>query len=378
MPMHPAALSAAAAPPVAPAETKLEAEAKQRLLRETLRAATPRTRATLSADEKLGTWAKAAPAEDSFFSRATRLTACLGTPREAASASAASATTGVFEISAAVAATPDPRDPSAAAEVERIDAAAAAEAAAAGAPAAAAPVDGAASAAAEVAAAAAAGGSALEAVRARIAERYGISTEEYDERKDIPLSERTILSSGEFVGLQQTLKARLRTALHAQEEARLPSYRLKAKVAQHLDTSAAENWGPACALALVDVESYRLQLAFEEAVRSKQAELHAAAQEQRATQQRLASRNRLRVAFQGSRAIGMMRMASGAASSKGGGGGRRKSMAPGGRGGRRKSMALSAASCRALPPDLLASSDGTQCVVVDARRPCSRSARGAA
>ena len=77
-------------------------------------------------------------------------------------------------------------------------------------------------------------------------------------------------------------------------------------------------------------------------MRSKQAELHAAAQEQRATQQRLASRNRLRVAFQGSRAIGMMRMASsGAASSKGGGGGRRKSMAPGGRGGRRKSMALS-------------------------------------
>ena len=56
----------------------------------------------------------------------------------------------------------------------------------------------------------------------------------------------------------------------------------------------------------------------------------------------MASRNRLRVAFQGSRAIGMMRMASsGAASSKGGGGGRRKSMAPGGRGGRRKSMALS-------------------------------------
>ena len=81
-----------------------------------------------------------------------------------------------------------------------------------------------------------------------VAERYGISTEEYDERKDIPLSERTILSRGEFVGLQQTLKARLRTALHAQEEARLPSYRLKAKVAQHLDTSAAENWGPACAL----------------------------------------------------------------------------------------------------------------------------------
>ena len=165
-------------------------------------------------------------------------------------------------------------------------------------------------------AAAAAGGSALEAVRTRIAERYD-PTEEYDERKDIPLSERTILSRGEFVGLQQTLKARLRTALHAQEEARLPSYRLKAKVAQHLDTSAAENWGPACALALVDVESYRLQLAFEEAVRSKQAELHAAAQEQRATQQRLASRNRLRVAFQGSRAIGMMRMASsGAASSR--------------------------------------------------------------
>ena len=178
-------------------------------------------------------------------------------------------------------------------------------------------------------------------MRTRIAERYGISTEEYDERKDIPLSERTILSRGEFVGLQQTLKARLRTALHAQEEARLPSYRLKAKVAQHLDTSAAENWGPACALALVDVESYRLQLAFEEAVRSKQAELHAAAQEQRATQQRLASRNRLRVAFQGSRAIGMMRMASSGAASSKGGGGRRKSMAPGGRGGRRKSMALS-------------------------------------
>ena len=122
-------------------------------------------------------------------------------------------------------------------------------------------------------------------MRTRIAERYGISAEEYDERKDIPLSERTILSRGEFVGLQQTLKARLRTALHAQEEARLPSYRLKAKVAQHLDTSAAENWGPACALALVDVESYRLQLAFEEAA-VEQAELHAAAQEQRATQQR--------------------------------------------------------------------------------------------
>ena len=93
----------------------------------------------------------------------------------------------------------------------------------------------------------------------------------------------------------------------------------------------------------------------------------AAAQEQRATQQRLASRNWLRVAFQGSRAIGMMRMASsGAASSKGGGGGRRKSMAPGGRGGRRKSMALSGGIVPGAgrPPRRHRAAE-YQCVVVD-------------
>ena len=62
--------------------------------------------------------------------------------------------------------------------------------------------------------------------------------------QDIPVDERTALSRGEFVRLQQLSRRRLAGSLADQTAARVPLYRLRAKAAQHIDVSAVRHWGP--------------------------------------------------------------------------------------------------------------------------------------
>ena len=116
-------------------------------------------------------------------------------------------------------------------------------------------------------------GALLNTVRDEYAERYGISLDELERRQDIPLGERTALNRGEFVRLQQLSRRRLAGTLAEQTAARVPLYRLRAKAAQHIDVSAASNWGAGPMLKLLQTEVQGLQEGFEAAMRRREEQL---------------------------------------------------------------------------------------------------------
>lgn len=169
--------------------------------------------------------------------------------------------------------------------------------------------------------------SVLASVRARLAESYGTTVEELSRRDGIPISELVNLNRGEFVFLQNELRGQLHSTLEVQDEARRALYRFKARAAQHLDATAARNWGAERVCAMLEAESRKMQGTFEQVVQRKQAEMDAREEELK-TQE--LSRQRLR------KATMLGRMAVRLSPQKGGGGGGDFFRAVGAAGGRRK------------------------------------------
>ena len=155
------------------------------------------------------------------------------------------------------------------------------------------------------------GGDVLATVRAFLAVQHNVSPEVLETRAQISMSDRVPLNQAEFIGLQNMLTHRLRKSLNTQANARRTAYRLKAKASHHLELESVANWNAGRALSLVTRESLRMKSTYDAKLIECAENLVQQQEEESKEQQRSAARLKMRTTIKvGLAAVRMLRKSS--------------------------------------------------------------------
>ena len=155
------------------------------------------------------------------------------------------------------------------------------------------------------------GGDVLATVRAFLAAQHNVSPEVLETRAQISMSDRVPLNQSEFIGLQNMLTHRLRKSLNTQADARRTAYRLKAKASHHLELESVANWNAGRALSLVTRESLRMKSTYDAKLVECAESLVQQQEEESKEQQRSAARLKMRTTMKvGLAAVRMLRKSS--------------------------------------------------------------------